>query len=198
MLSKTMHFLLMIFFIYVNLTNISCQTSFLLAFQKTKGRSASEWAEYDDKISHLKAFTGCHWERIQFFNLKNHYIWNYCTIKSSTDKMVCMQISAKRNIASIGRDILVLVSFGKENNKELKIKPFMPRTWNHFCWSYNSFSGENRIYVNGKFHGNAFFDIKREALGSDEVYGSSFSIGQDPDEFRGKYDESQAFRGNIS
>ena len=109
-----------------------------------------------------------------------------------------MQISAKRNIASIGRDILVLVSFGKGNNKELKIKPFMPRTWNHFCWSYNSFSGENRIYVNGKFHGNAFFDIQREALGSDEVYGSSFSIGQDPDEFRGKYDESQAFRGNIS
>ena len=52
--------------------------------------------------------------------------------------------------------------------------------------------------MNGKFYGNIFFDTKREALGSDEVYGSSFSVGQEPDSFRGKYDAGQAYRGNIS
>lgn len=89
-------------------------------------------------------------------------------------------------------------AFGKGNFELVKVKPFMHRSWNHFCWSYDSSSGENKIYVNGKLHGNVSFDNKREALGSEEVYGSSFSIGQEPDAFRGKYDKDQAYRGNIS
>ena len=39
---------------------------------------------------------------------------------------------------------------------------------------------------------------KREASGSAEVYGSSFSVGQEPDAFRGKHDREQAYRGNMS
>ena len=62
----------------------------------------------------------------------------------------------------------------------------------------SSTTRENRIYVNGKFYGSTYFEIKREAKGSDEVYGSSFAIGQEPDAFRGNYDKEQAFRGNIS
>ena len=146
---KEMHLLLIIFLIHICLQHISCQKSFLLAFQKSKGRSATEWAEYEGKISHLKAFTGCHWEKLEFFNLKTHYIWNYCTIKNPSDKIECMQMSARRDKTSIGRDILVQISFGKGNNKLTIIKPFMHRTWNHFCWSYDSSSGENKIYVNG-------------------------------------------------
>ena len=38
----------------------------------------------------------------------------------------------------------------------------------------------------------------REVTGSDEVFGSSFMIGQEPDAFRGGFDELQAFRGNMT
>ena len=104
----------------------------------------------------------------------------------------------KRDVLSAGRDIVVGISFGRGNIGYVTVKPFQHRSWNHFCWSYDSPSGENRIYVNGKYHGSVIFEIKREALGSDEVYGSSFSVGQEPDAFRGKYDREQAYRGNIS
>ena len=177
---------------------ISCQESFLFAFQKSRGLSTSEWAEYDGKISHLKAFTCCHWEKLDFFNAKSNYMWNYCTINTPSDEMVCMQIYYQRDINSHGRDIRVGLSFGRGNFGYLVVKPFNHRSWNHFCWTYDSSSGENRLFVNGKFHGNIFFDRKLEALGSDEVYDSSFSLGQEPDAFRGQYDKNQAYRGNIS
>ena len=176
----------------------SCEESFLLAFQKSKEISADEWAEFDGKIPHLKAFTCCHWEKLHFFNIQAHYIWNYCTIKSSSDTMECIQMSYKREILSAGRDIEVGISFGKGNTGYMIIKPFRHRSWNHFCWSYDSTSGENRIYMNGRFYGSIQFQTKREAYGSDEVFGASFSVGQEPDAFRGKYDSEQAFRGNIS
>ena len=196
--SIEMHLLTITFLLGISLYNILSQESFLLAFQNSKELSSSEWAEYDGKILHLKAFTCCHWEKLHFFNTKSHYIWNYCTIKNSSDKMECMQMWYKRDKISAGRDIIVGISFGRGNIGYVTIKPFNHRSWNHFCWSYESSSGENKIYVNGKFYGNIFFDIKREALGSDEVYGSSFSVGQEPDSFRGKYDAGQAYRGNIS
>ena len=96
-----------------------------------------------------------------------------------------------------GRNIIVKI-YINGNSGSVRIKHFKHRSWNHLCWSYDSISGENRIFVNGKFQGKTFFDSKIEALGSNEVYGSSFSIGQEPDAFRGEYDAGQAFRGNIS
>merc|ERR1712240_613544 len=186
------------FFICLLIPNTFCQQSFLLAFQKSKGLSSSEWAEYNGDIPHIKAFTSCHWEKLQFFNRKSHYVWNYCTIKRSTDNMECIQMWYKRDITSAGRDIVVGISFGRGNIGYVTVKPFKHRSWNHFCWSYDSSSGMNKIYVNGKIYGRVIFDIRREALGSEEVYGSSFSLGQEPDEFRGKYDAGQAYRGDIS
>ena len=162
--STEMHLITISFLLGISLHNILGQESFLLAFQRSKQLSSSEWAEYGGKIPHLKAFNCCHWEKLHFFNTRGHYIWNYCTIKSSTDKMECMQIWYKRDIISAGRDIVVGISFGRGNIGYLTIKPFNHRSWNHFCWSYDSSLGENKIYVNGKFHGNIFFHIKREAI----------------------------------
>ena len=193
-----MYVLVTTFILNLIISKIVCQESFLLAFQKSKGLSSSEWAEYDGDIPHLKAFTACHWEKLQFFNTKSHYIWNYCTIKSSTASMDCIQMWYKRDLVSAGRDIVVGISFGRGNIGYVTVKPFKHRSWNHFCWSYESYSRENRIYVNGKLYGSVIFDVKREALGSDEVHGSSFSLGQEPDVFRGKHDAGQAYRGNIS
>ena len=104
----------------------------------------------------------------------------------------------KRGLSAAGRDITVGVAVGHGNYGFININPFKHRTWNHFCWSYDSSSAENRIYLNGKFYGSLHFESKREALGSHEVFGSSFSVGQEPDAFRGKYDREQAFRGNMS
>ena len=113
-------------------------------------------------------------------------------------KIDCIQFSYHRDVSTAGRGVDVLISFGSGNNKHVIINTFLHRTWNHFSWTYESRLGENRIHLNGKLVGSVLFEIKREALGSDEAFGNSFFIGQDPDAFRGKYDKEQAYRGNIS
>ena len=152
-----MHFLTIIFISNLVLQRILCQESFLLAFQKSRGLSTSEWAEYDGKVSHLKAFICCHWEKLDFFNAKANYVWNYCTIKSPSDEMECVQMSYKRDLNSHGRDIIVGISFGRGNIGYFIVKPYKHRSWNHFCWSYDSSSGENTIYVNGQFSWKSLF-----------------------------------------
>ena len=176
----------------------NCQESFLLPLQKSGLTSSSEWAEYRGDIPHLAAFTSCHWEKLQYFNSKYHYVWNYCTIQTSEDKISCIQFSYSRDTLTAGRGVDVLISFGSGNNKHVRIETFNHRSWNNFCWSYESRSGENRVYLNGELVGIAFFVNRREAKGSKESYGHSFSIGQEPDAFRGGYDPRQAYRGHIA
>ena len=192
-----MDFLVLIVW-YLFVQRCSCEESFLLAFQNSKGLSPDEWAEFDGKVPHLKAFTSCHWEKLHFFNIKSHSIWNYCTIKNRTASIDCTQMWYRRGLVAAGRDITVGVGIGPNNIGYVNINPFKHRAWNHFCWSYDSSSGENRIYLNGKFYGTVQLENKIEVLGSREVYGSSFSVGQEPDAFRGKHDEHQAYRGNMS
>ena len=174
------------------------QESFQLSFQKSGSLSSEEWAEFTGTIPHLSAFTSCHWEKLDYFNFKYHYVWNYCTIKSISDNIDCIQFSYSRDVLTAGRGVDVLISFGSGNNQHITIPTFHHRTWNHFCWTYDSNFGENKIYLNGMLVGRVLFEIKREALGSSEAFGNSFFIGQEPDAFRGKYDKLQAYRGNIS
>ena len=146
----------------------------------------------------MAAFTVCHWEKLHYFNSKYHYVWNYCTIQSSSDKISCIQFSYSRDVLTAGRGVDVLISFGSGNNKHVRIPAFSHRAWNHFCWTYQSKTGQNRVYLNGELVGSVFFEIRREAKGSEESFGHSFSIGQEPDAFRDGYDHRQAYRGSIT
>ena len=112
--------------------------------------------------------------------------------------MQCIQFGYEEDSLTAGRGIKVLLSFGEGNNKVIPIKVFKQRSWNHFCWTFEGKTGENKLYLNGKLAGTAIFDVKREAYGSYEVSRTSFLIGQEPDTFRGQYDRFQAFRGAIS
>ena len=175
-----------------------CQETFLMEFQKQRGFSPYQWAEYKGKIPHMKAFTVCYWEKLDFFNSKSHNIWSYCTMNDDPDDMECAQFWAKRDFASSGRNIVVGYTPQIGFARYTTIRPFKHRAWNHICWSYTSLSGKSRIYANGVLQGEENIDTNIQIPGSDEVSGSSFIIGQEPDSFRGGFDRYQAFRGNIS
>ena len=96
------------------------------------------------EVPRLKAFTSCHWEKLHFFNIKSHSIWNYCTIKHSADNIDCIQMWYKRGLSAAGRDITVGVAVGHGNYGYVNINPFKHRIWNHFCWSYDSSSAEKK------------------------------------------------------
>ena len=174
------------------------QNSFYVSFQDSEKLSENEWLELNGSLPPIKQFTECHWEKLNFFNLKSHSIWNYCTIKNKTDPMDCVQLWYGREFLSAGRDIQVGIKIGNGHIGYVVMKPFPHRAWNFLCWSYESRTGENKLYLNGKIQGSVKFDYGREIKGSNEVHDSSFSIGQEPDAFRGKYDVRQAFRGSIS
>ena len=129
--------------------------------------------------------------------MKSHSIWNYCTIVSMESIMDCMQLWYKRDHVTAGRNIELGIKIRNQTGY-VNMRPFLHRSWNFFCWSHESKSGENRLYLNGKLQEVKTFDAEMEMNGSSEVYGASFSLAQEPDAFRGRYDKEQAFRGSIS
>ena len=170
-----------------------------MKFQTKKGFSPYEWAEYKGKIPHMKAFTVCYWEKLDFFNIRAHTVWSYCTVNDDPHDMKCLQFWAKRDYkVSSGRNLVV--GYQPQNGfaRYTTASNFKHRTWNHFCWSYASLTGESRIYSNGVLQGGETIATSIEIPGSDEVSGSAFIIGQEPDSFRGGFDWNQAFRGDIS
>ena len=76
----------------------------------------------------------------------------------------------------------------------VNMRAFNHRFWNIFCWAHESKRGENKLYLNGKLQEVKTFDAGMELNGSTEDCGASFSHAQEPDAFRGRYDQEQAFR----
>ena len=172
------------------------QKSFQIKFQDSGNLSNSEWVKFNKAIPHLKDFTECHWERLKLFNMKAHSIWNYCTLMSKNRSMDCTQLWYNRDLINVGRNIELGIKLrGKVGYVHmaplpipippLHMAPFLHRSWNFFCWSYHSKSGENKLYLNGKLQGVIQFDAGVEINGSSEVLDSSFSIAQEPDAFLG-------------
>ena len=83
------------------------------------------------------------------------------------------------------------------------MKTFKHRSWNHICWTFESGSGLNKMYLNGELQGS--FTIKSDftkmgILGSDEVLDFALIIGQEPDapSPRGGFEAEQVFVGDIT
>ena len=190
--------LAVIAWISFSLKVITCEETFILTFQSESGFSPYEWADFRGNISSMDSFTVCHWEKLKFFNIKSHSVWSYCTLSEPSANIDCFQLWFTRDIESAGRDIVMAFSVQRGIVGYVTITPFMHRAWNHFCWSYDSHTGENRIYANGKFHGKETFGVKKKLKGNNEVFGNSFVLGQEPDSLKGNFDEYQAFRGDLS
>ena len=86
---------------------------------------------------------------------------------------------------------------------EVMMKTFKHRSWNHICWTFQSKTGMNKMYLNGELQGSFTKEsdfIKEGILGSDEVFESSFIIGQEPDppSPKGGFEAEQVFVGDIT
>ena len=142
----------------------------MIKFQDSGSLSNSEWAEFGGAITHLKDFTVCHLDKLQFFNMNSHSIWNYCTIMSMESSMYWMQLWYKRDHVTAGRNIELGIKMRNQVGY-FNMKPFNHRSWNFFCWAHESKSGENKLYLNGKLQEVKTFDAEMEMNGSSEVYG---------------------------
>ena len=197
------------------------QSTKILRFQIDSGGiyTTEEWAEFKGKIPHLGSFTACHWERLRFFSVRDSCQWAFCyKNKDLFDDHHCTQIWYNRDIASGGRYVVMAGGFGDNsyggNNSlfniarnshfsEVMMKTFKHRSWNQICWTFQSKTGTNKFYLNGVFQGSYVIDsefIRRGVLGSDEVFTSSFIIGQEPDppSPRGGFEAEQVFVGDIT
>ena len=83
------------------------------------------------------------------------------------------------------------------------MRKYKHRAWNHICWSVESKTGINKMYLNGHKQGSFTINspsVKDGTPGTDEVYDSAFIIGQDPDppSPNGGYEKEQVFVGDIT
>ena len=97
--------LTMLSFLCLSWGSSHSQKSFLVKFQDSGNLSNSEWAEFNGSIPHLRDFTECHWEKLEFFNIKAHTVWNYCTVMGKNSSMDCTQLSYNRDLINVGRNI---------------------------------------------------------------------------------------------
>lgn len=72
------------------------------------------------------------------------------------------------------------------------------RTWNHICWTYDGKTREVNFYFNERIHQKAIFPIKYQVNGNPEYKNQFLVFGQEPDSFKGGYDQYQLLQGKIS
>ena len=75
--------------------------------------STEEWAEFKGKMPHLSAFTVCHWERLEFFSVRDSCPWAACykVVNEEADHH-CTQFWYNRDAGSGGRYIKAAGGFG--------------------------------------------------------------------------------------
>ena len=115
--------------------------------------------------------------------------------------MRCTQAYYRGNVNTAGRHMDL---YGWVNPYEVSVytTKYRHRSWNHFCWSYSSITGESRFYHNGFFVGNKTIDAKNDTFptidGDDNYEDAAFIIGQEQDWVRSKYEASQMYSGEIT
>ena len=139
-----------IFFLLTVLSgaSVNCQ-SFSVTFQNSSKISTDQWMEFKGQISHLKSFTQCHWGKTRIFNAASCNIWSYCAKMSLKSSLQCVQMWFDRDYTySAGRDLSIGYKIF-DNVGRITIRPFLHRTWNYFCFTYESASKQSKFYLNG-------------------------------------------------
>ena len=186
---------------------IAGEKSFIVSFQSSGKWTKDEWIEYKDPITSFNEFTACHWEKIKYFSAQINTVWSYCLYLTQEDtKMRCVEVYYLIS-SNIGRniDFKGWIDGWSEESVYIEFKNILynHREWNHFCWTYSNKSGINDLFHNGEKIASIDLSKNSETYGmsipgSQEVYDSSFIIGQEPDSLRGGYSESQGFPGDIA
>ena len=172
--------------------------TFILNFQSTNELSTEEWAEYTGKIPPMDEFTSCLWEKLRRFATDYTAVWGYCKQKSQNDQSIkCTQFYHRGTPLTLNRHINVYGWLDGKTEVTAKIKKYMHQTWNHFCWKYSRFSGNNKFYYNGELVGTVQME-ERPVIGSDDALPDALIIGQEQDAVKGRYELSQMFNGEIS
>ena len=178
----------------------ACLGSFIMSFQSgNKDKmSTDQWAEYTERIPPMQQFTSCFWEKLRYFATDYTNVWGYCKEKSKNDKSVkCTQFYHRGTKSTRNRHINIYGWIDGKTEVTVKIKNYLHRNWNHFCWSYSCITGHNKFYYNGEFVGMVPLK-ERPIIGSDDRLPDAFIIGQEQDTVKGRYELSQIFNGELS
>ena len=182
----------------VSFASTYCLGSFILNFQSDGNLSTDEWAEYLGNVPSMEQFTSCFWEKLRYFAKDYTSVWGYCKQKSANDTSIkCTQFYHRGSPLTVNRHINIYGWLDGQTEVTVKIPKYLHRTWNHFCWKYSRFSGNNTFYYNGKLVGTVQIE-NRPIIGSDEELPDALIIGQDQDAVKGRYELSQMFNGEIA
>ena len=202
-----MEIILIFLFFSLFFHSTKSEKSFVASFQSSGQWSENEWIEYKDKIPVLFELTACHWEKIEYFSTQINTVWTYCMYITKMDtKMRCMEVYYKI-LPDHGFEIDFTAWLDGWTDETLYIEfkriPYQHRTWNHFCWTYSSKTGENNLYHNGQWVGEVnlldhYGTTGPSIQASDSLDDFAFIIGQEPDSMRGDYQESQGFPGEVT
>ena len=181
----------------------SAAASFEMVFQNSSHWSKNALAEFKAPIPTLNEFTSCHWEKVSYFAARSSTIWSYCYHKKTDKpKLNCIQFYSMGDIASYYRNIIYslwVVGLGKKDvDVQMKVDPYLHRTWNHACVVYSSLDNSSSFYFNGQLSGTKIVESLPVVPGTNGVHEHAFILGQEPDSMRGSFSSDQAFYGRIS
>ena len=80
------------------------------------------------------------------------------------------------------------------NEVEFSVK-YRQRSWNHICWTFDGEIGQASFYFNDHEPQKAIVSVKYQLYGAPKQF---LAFGQEPDKFKGGYDQYQLFQGKIS
>ena len=119
--------------------------TFIVSFQPSlKGSlhpSTDHWIEYLKPIHPSKEFTACNWMKVKYFGRDIAIVlWSYCTKATINSSMNCTQIFLRNNKETANRHLeangYLPWSRYTHTMAASEIRPYMHRTWFHFCWSF--------------------------------------------------------------
>ena len=185
--------------------------TYVVSFQEEiEGSFAAKtdsWIEFAKPILSTKEFTICHWLKIKFFALDfAACTWAYCTVdlKNTKNEMKCTQLCFVGDLPTASRNLKLNADIYLEKGlKTLKkvIDNYNHRTWFHMCWSFSTISGISTFYLDGNRFLEDHINTTENDLafrGSDNMFNTSLIFGQEPDTFRGGYDNKQAYLGSVA
>ena len=181
------------------------EETFQVQFQSSGKWSETQWVEYvGGKIPQLEEVTACHWEKMIYLGMTSSNIWSYCNVpKTDHHIMRCIQLFSTGNQSFANQQVVYGAWFAGWTDDNFGIQfplaSTLHRTWNHICWTYSKLTRKSRLYYNGKVEteiplNNQFPVLERD----DTAFEYAFTIGQEPDSWKGSYQSEQAFYGSIA
>ena len=205
--SRVAKFFLLLFLFLSNVA-IGRETSFIASFQTgivdSYSAGSDVWMESPKKIPSLREFTVCHWIKLKFFNIKFvACLWSYCTVANETDEMECLEVCLASIENTANRNLRILGWMPLKNSiarVSKVLRSYRHRSWTHICWTFSAITGISRFYHDGILLGTDRLNTSMNDVAmkdSEKMFDTALIFGQEPDVMRGKFDNLQAFLGDL-